>query len=281
MHTESMTMHPFDQALALEHSDLQAGLFTGATTPDYWNMVGPFGGTTAALLMQALLRHPERLGEPIALTVNYAAAIVAGPFEIRATPVRTNRSTQHWTLEIRQPDAEGRPQLNTTATAVTALRRDTWGATDLPMPAVPAPEAVERMSIGPKAVAWIAQYEMRPVSGSIPTQWDGRGDHSETRLWLRDAQPRALDFASLTAMSDIFYPRVWLRRATVVPAGTVSITTYFHCTAAQLAEVGTGHLLGRATGQQFAQGFFDQSAQLWSQAGQLLATSNQIVYYKE
>lgn len=155
------------------------------------------------------------------------------------------------------------------------------GATDLPMPAVPAPEAVERMTIGPKAVAWVGQYEMRPVSGSIPTQWDGRGDHSETRMWLRDAQPRALDFASLTAMSDVFYPRVWLRRATVVPAGTVSITTYFHCTAAQLAEVGTGHLLGRATGQQFAQGFFDQSAQLWSQAGRLLATSNQIVYYKE
>ncbi|MBS0428056.1 MAG: thioesterase family protein [Proteobacteria bacterium] len=276
-----MTMHPFDQALALEHSDLQAGLFTGATSADYWNMVGPFGGTTAALMLQAVLRHPDLLGEPIALTVNYAAAIVAGPFEIQATPVKTNRSTQHWTLEIRQPDVDGRPQLNTTATVVTAVRRETWGATDLPMPAVPAPEAVERMTIGPKAVAWVSQYEMRPVSGSIPTQWDGRGDHSETRLWLRDAQPRALDFASLTAMSDIFFPRVWLRRATVVPAGTVSITTYFHCTAAQLAEVGTGHLLGCATGQQFAQGFFDQSAQLWSQAGHLLATSNQIVYYKE
>lgn len=281
MHTAAMTTHPFDQALALQHSDLQAGLFTGATSADYWNMVGPFGGTTAALMLQAVLRHPDLLGEPIALTVNYAAAIVAGPFEIQATPVKTNRSTQHWTLEIRQPDAEGRPQLNTTATVVTAVRRETWGATDLPMPAVPAPEAVERLTIGPKAVAWVNQYEMRPVSGGIPTQWDGRGDHSETRLWLRDAQPRALDYASLTAMSDIFFPRVWLRRATVVPAGTVSITTYFHCTAARLAEVGTGHLLGRATGQQFAQGFFDQSAQLWSQAGHLLATSNQIVYYKE
>jgi acyl-CoA thioesterase len=281
MHTDAMTTHPFDRALALEHSDIQAGLFAGTTSPDYWNMVGPFGGTTAALAMQAVLRHPDRLGEPIAITVNYAAAVVAGRFEIRATPVKTNRSTQHWTVEIHQNDAEGRPQLNTTATVVTAVRRETWSATDLPMPAVPAPEAVERLTIGPKAVAWVSQYEMRPVSGSMPTQWDGRGDHSETLLWLRDAQPRVLDFAALTAMSDIFFPRVWLRRATVVPVGTVSITTYFHCTAAQLAEVGTAHLLGRAKGQQFAQGFFDQSAQLWSQAGHLLATSNQIVYYKE
>lgn len=281
MHTAGMTTHPFDRALALEHSDIQAGLFTGATSPDYWNMVGPFGGTTAALALQAVLRHPDLLGEPIAITVNYAAAVVAGPFEIRATPVKTNRSTQHWTVEIRQNDAEGRPQLNTTATVVTAVRRETWSATDLPMPAVPGPDDVERLTIGPKAVAWVGQYEMRPVRGSMPTQWDGRGDHSETLLWLRDAQPRVLDFAALTAMSDIFFPRVWLRRATVVPVGTVSITTYFHCTAAQLAEVGTAHLLGRAAGQQFAQGFFDQSAQLWNQAGHLLATSNQIVYYKE
>jgi len=82
-------------------------------------------------------------------------------------------------------------------------------------------------------------------------------------------------------MSDVFYPRIWLRRAKHVPAGTVSITTYFHADAAQLAEVGTGFLLGQATGQQFFNGFFDQTAQLWSEAGVLLATSNQIVYYKE
>ena len=42
-----------------------------------------------------------------------------------------------------------------------------------------------------------------------------------------------------------------------------------------------GYLLGRARGQQFRNGYFDQTAQLWSEAGALLATSNQIVYYKE
>jgi hypothetical protein len=98
---------------------------------------------------------------------------------------------------------------------------------------------------------------------------------------VRDATPRPLDFPALASMSDLFYPRVWLRRATRVPAGTVSITTYFHAGAAELAEVGTGHLFARATGQQFRNGFFDQAAQLWSQAGALLATSSQIVYFKE
>jgi hypothetical protein len=276
-----MSTHPLDKALALAHSDIRAGHYTGATSPDYWNMVGPFGGTTAAVMLQSVLRHPDLLGAPVALTVNYAAAVEAGPFEVLAVPVRTNRSTQHWTIQMSQDGGEGKPHVTTTATAVTALRRETWGTTDLPMPEVPPPVEVERMSIGPKGVAWIGQYEMRPISGAIPSRWDGSGDHSETRMWLRDATPRPLDFASLAALSDTFYPRVWLRRAKPVPIGTVSITTYFHADAEHLAEVGTGYLLGRATGQQFQNGYFDQAAQLWSESGALLATSNQIVYFKE
>jgi len=277
----SSTQHPFDKALALHHSDIRVGHFTGMTSPDYWNMVGPFGGTTAALVLQSVMRHPDVLGTPIALTVNYAAALEAGAFDIQATAVRTNRSTQHWTVQITQAGASGAPNMTTTATVVTAARRDTWGESDMPMPEAPAPETVERMSIGPSGVAWINQYEMRPFSGGIPAKWDESRQHSETRIWLRDAQPRPLDFASLGAMSDMFYPRVWLRRAKHVPAGTVSITTYFHVGAAELAEVGTGYLLGRAAGQQFFNGFFDQTAHLWSEKGVLLATSNQIVYYKE
>jgi acyl-CoA thioesterase len=275
------TPHPFDKAIALQHSDLRAGHFTGTTSPDYWNMVGPFGGTTAAVALQSVLQHPDLLGTPIALTVNYAAALEAGAFDVQATAVRTNRSTQHWTVQITQPGAGGAPNMTTTATVVTAARRETWSRSDLAMPEVPKPEAVEPIRIGPAGVAWVQQYEMRPFSGGIPAQWDGSLQHSQTRIWVRDAQARPLDLPSLAAMSDVFYPRIWLRRAKHVPAGTVSITTYFHADAAQLAEVGTGFLLGQATGQQFFNGFFDQTAQLWSEAGVLLATSNQIVYYKE
>lgn len=276
-----MTEHVFDKAMALQHSDLRVGQFAGATSPDYWNMVGPFGGTTAAVVLQSVLNHPDLLGLPIALTVNYAAALLAGPFEVQAIAVRTNRSTQHWTVQITQAVEGSEPQVNTTATVVTAARRETWSANDLPMPPVPRPEETQRFSSGPAGVAWMGQYEMRPISGVIPRTWDGSGDRSESVVWLRDAVPRALDFASLACMSDMFYPRIWLRRAKHVPAGTVSITTYFHAGHAELEAVGTGYLLGRATGQQFHNGFFDQSAQLWSESGALLATSNQIVYFKE
>jgi acyl-CoA thioesterase len=119
------------------------------------------------------------------------------------------------------------------------------------------------------------------VRGMVPQVWDGSGVDSLTQLWVRDDPPRPLDFPALAAMADVFYPRVWLRRATRVPAGTVSITTYFHADSRQLAECGDGFLLGQAKANAFRNGFFDQAAQLWSEAGVLLATSTQVVYYKE
>src|SRR5687767_6659654 len=101
-----MTTHSFDQALRLESvGGDSSGTWRGHTSPDYWNMVGPFGGTTAATALRAILLHPSLLGEPIALTVNYAAALAEGSFTVIAKPVRTNRSTQHWAVELSQADA--------------------------------------------------------------------------------------------------------------------------------------------------------------------------------
>ncbi|MCB1999653.1 MAG: thioesterase family protein, partial [Rhodoferax sp.] len=78
-----------------------------------------------------------------------------------------------------------------------------------------------------------------------------------------------------------FYPRIFLRRRRRVPAGTVSMTVYFHADDAALRATADGHVLGQARAHGFGAGFHDQSAWLWNAAGQLLATSVQVVYYKE
>lgn len=268
-----MTAHAFDAAIALQ--PLGDGRFAGATSPAYANMVGPFGGVTAAAALNAVLQHPALLGEPVALTVNYAAALADGPFEVTARAARTNRSTQHWVVEIVQA---GETVL--TATAVTAARRETWSVDELVAPDMPTPEAVGKPNMA-ALVEWVRRYDIRITEGAIPTAWDGSGDASRTTLWMRDEPARPLDFCGLAAMADVFYPRVWLRRATRVPAGTVSMTVYFHAGDAQLAAVGTGWLKGQASAQTFLNGFFDQTAQVWSEGGQLLASTHQVVYFKE
>ena len=243
-------------------------------------MVGPFGGITAATALRAILLHPDRLGDPLSLTVNYAGALSTGPFTVQATPVRTNRSTQHWTVSILQTDAQGEQVVTTTATAVTAVRRETWSLADVAMPTVPGPEGLDAYPPAP-GIEWFGRYDLRPVTGALPRQWNGQGDSSLSQVWMRDNPARPLDFCALAALADVFFPRVWLRRAVHVPAGTVSITVYFHASPAQLEATGTGHVLGQARAQEFRNGFFDQTVQLWSESGTMLATSHQIVYYKE
>lgn len=272
------TPHSFDQALVLEST--APGHYRGHTSPAYWNMVGPFGGITAATMLRAILLHPDRLGDPLSLTVNYAGALSTGPFTVQATPVRTNRSTQHWTVSIVQTDAQGEQVVTTTATAVTAVRRETWSLADVAMPEVPTPEQLDAYPAA-SGIEWFNRYDLRPVTGALPRQWNGQGDSSLSQVWMRDNPARPLDFCALAALADVFFPRVWLRRAVHVPAGTVSITVYFHASPAQLEATGTGHVLGQARAQEFRNGFFDQTVQLWSESGTMLATSHQIVYYKE
>jgi acyl-CoA thioesterase len=262
----------FDQAIALHSA--AAGQYQGATHAAWQNMVGPFGGITAANMLQAVMQHPQLLGLPVSLTVNFCAGVAEGSFDIVAHPARTNRSTQHWTVEMLQNG-----EVVTTATVVTAARRSTWSSDETVMPDVPPPDAVPRAK--PLPFAWVQRFDMRPITGDLPLVWDGRESDTLSRLWARDAQQRAVDFVSLTALSDLFFPRVFLRRATRVPIGTVSMTVYFHAGQAELDSLGSGFVLGQARAQRFFNGFFDHSAQLWSEAGTLLATTHQVVYYKE
>ena len=256
-----MTQHPFDEAMALaplaataqEPGREAARHFEGRPHPAYANMVGPFGGVTAAQALAGVL----------------------------ARPARTNRSTQHWTVTLAQTGADGVDAVVLTATAVTALRRDTWSASDAVMPAVPRPTDIPRAPTAPR-VAWPQRYDMRPISGGLPREWDGaEADSSLSQLWLRDDPPRPLDYLSLAALADAFFPRIWRRRAVMTPIGTVSVTVYFHASRQELADTGEGYLLGQARAQSFFNGYFDQSAELWNEAGHLLATTHQIVYYKE
>src|SRR5689334_6008943 len=90
--------HPFDEAIWLQ--PVEDGVHRGQTNANWANMVGPFGGMTAALLLRAIELHPERAGAPLALTVNFAAPIADGDFDVTARCVRTNRSNQHWFVEL-------------------------------------------------------------------------------------------------------------------------------------------------------------------------------------
>lgn len=277
-HMPSDAIHPFDLSTGLQpagphHWRGQPGRF-------YWNMVGPFGGTTAATLLRAVLAHPERVGEPAALTVNYAAPLADAPFLLEARPVRTNRASQHWTLVMTQPDGDGNTVTVCTGSALTAVRRETWAGSELPMPVTAAPETLVRRRAA-ASLGWVERYDIRFAEGALHEDEVSPADDSISRVWMRDEPARPLDFLALAAKSDLFFPRLWRRRGRRSPAGTVSMTVYFHADQAALDASGDGYLLGEARGQEYRHGFFDQRAQLWNAHGTVLTTTHQLVYFRD
>lgn len=265
-------MHPFDAAIDLTH--IAPGQTLGRTDPQWANMVGPFGGITAATLLRAIEHHPDRQGQPLAMTVNFLAPLSDGEFVIRTRTPRTNRTNQHWLAELSQRDTT-----MTTASAVFARRRDAWSTTEVCPPVVLNPDDVAPGLIA-ESLPWVHHYDMRFVTGPMPTNEQEAQASSTTTLWIRHRQHRPLDFAALTALCDVFYPRVYLRLGQFVPAGTISLTVYVHADEHDLAVTGDGFVLATARAQRFSHGYFDQTAQIWNRAGTLLATTHQIVYYK-
>ena len=269
---EKNELHVFDQAIALAASS--RNVYSGTTSDAYRNMVGPFGGITAATMLNAVLKHPELIGEPVSMTLNFAAAVEPGEFEVEALPIRTNRSTQHWQVVQRQGG-----QVATSATVFCAVRKETRSEQELRAPDVCAPEEAARLdTIGRRE--WLANYEFRFISGSYDPSNPEEANDSYSLLWIRDNPPRPLDFAALAARGDSFFPRLFTRTQRFFPAGTVSLTLHFHADSVELARTGSGYLLGAARANRAYKNYHDQTAHLWSASGDLLLSSSQMMYYK-
>lgn len=271
--------HPFDEATKVI---VEEGRRFGATSDHYWAFVGPFGGATAATILEAVLTHGERNGEPLALTVNYCAPVRRGRFGIDVRLVRANRSSQHWSVELVQDAEDGSGQeVVATATAITAERRPSFAHQVATMPEV-VPSSALKPLVMDGFSGWTRQYDFRFASGlpRFRDPADAAPANPRSELWLSDHQPRRIDMLSLAAMADAFFGRIFHVRGGMVPFGTVSMTTYFHVDAAELAAEDTTELLGVADAQVFSRSYGDQTAQLWTPSGRLVATSQQITYFK-
>lgn len=268
-----MPIHPFDAGIRLDTVD--DDIRRGRTHPAWASMVGPFGGITAAALLHAVETHPNRIGEPLALTVNFAAPIVDGNFDISVRAARTNRTNQHWLLELSQHEG-----VKTTGTALFGIRRDTWADTEARPPCAAPPEPITRDSAQGDFVGWGRLYDLRFVEGPFPRKGAPPSPSATTTVWVRDAAGRLIDYPALAALCDVFCPRVFLRSGRPTPSGTVSLSIHFHAEREQLDALDGDYVLGTAHANRFGRGYFDQGAQLWSRHGVLLATSHQVVYFK-
>jgi acyl-CoA thioesterase len=276
--TSERPLHVFDQALTLTPST-EVGEWISEVHPAYANMIGPFGGITLAQALHAIMIDSRRQGDPTSITLNFVAPISTSPFKITSVLKKTNRSTQHWTVDFVQNE-----ETVVSALIMCAVRKGNFDHLEATMPDVPAPESVSRSQI--RYPEWTSRYDMRYITGepSVTKLESGPSPplsaNSKTVVWVKDALDRPIDFQSISAMMDAFYPRIYILRPLFIPAGTVSITVYFHVCSEELSALGSDFLLGEARASIFHRSYADQSATMWTRGGRLLATSTQCVYFK-
>ena len=169
-----------------------------------------------------------------------------------------------------------------TASIVTAVRRESWHHQTVRPPELAPFEALPAFD-NRRSLSWVAQYGFRFADGVPSLSEQGIAEplrSARSLLWLQDAVPRPLDFLSLLAMSDAFFGRIFQVIGRIPPFGTVSMTTHFHAAAAELAVHGDAPLIALADARVFHRSFCDQSAELYGNGAQLLATSTQIAYFR-
>jgi len=249
---------------------------TAETDPRYWNMIGPFGGWSAALLVDAVMAQSDDAYTPISGSFSFARGLVAGTFEIGTRVVRRNRSTVFWWAQARQRQGDDDAHC-AHASIVLARRRASPAYAELTMPPVPPPE--DLAAFGPAAlpVEWPRMYDMRPA----PVAPGGSAvDGTRTLWWVRALDRSIAGYAGLTALCDTTFPRIFYRLARPVPISTVTMNVFFHAGAGDVARIEGDFLLADASMRVASRGFYDEHALLWSRDGRLIAATEQIVWFR-
>ena len=263
------------QALSIPLTPDGPGRWSTVAEPEWRNPGGGlWGGYAIGLAVRVLEAEPEAVGEALSLTLTYAAGLPAGPLDIRTRRLRQGGSIGVWEVEILPA---GSDQVGVHAIVTMARRPNTPDFAFAAMPEAPDPEGLPSPVWGPNAEHYGASaFERRTLEGFPPQPC---GD-SRSLAWVRSRRG-ALDKALLGMIADNSAPRVFYALGPTVMTTTLSLTVYLHATTQEIAAVGDDFILVECEGRVGGGGASDERSSYWRRDGKLLATSEQLAWYRE
>jgi acyl-CoA thioesterase len=263
------SMNEFDESIAL--APAAAHEWTGRADPRREATTGMFGGWTSALLLKAVLSDAVDAGSPVSHSIHFLNAVIPGSaLTVRTRPLGGSRALSTWQAELLPQGAQGPAAV---ATVVLAKRRESFGFTDAVMPEAPPPDALPKFhppgTFGQRSL-------VRPVHGfPIFNRADAR-----SVFWLRETSGRAIDAVQLAYLVDNYPPRSWTRRTEPGPYSTITLAAYFLATDAELAQLGDDDVLLDVTSSRAEASTVAAHARIWSRDGVLLATTEQLGWFR-
>ena len=156
---------------------------------------------------------------------------------------------------------------------VLARRRDNTRFVEDVRPDAPAPETLpEFHPPGPFGQS----VDVRPIVGFPPLN----RENTHSMSWVRIMDDAPLSPARVAFLADVAPPRIWFVGAAPRPSSTITMSVYFHASDAELVEASKGYLLSDVIGVRAEGSLFSHRMRLWSAAGALLATSEQLCWFR-
>jgi len=232
---------------------------------------GLWGGYAIGLCIRVLEAEPQAVGEALSLTLTYAAGLPAGLLDIRTRRLRQGGSIGVWEVELL---AAGSDQVGVHGIVTMARRPTTPHFAFAAMPDAPAPETLPATPNASRHYG-AAALERRSLDTFPPKP---SGD-SRTLVWVR-SRSGPMDKARLGMVTDNSAPRAMYALGPTVMTTTLSLTAYLHATAEELAAIGDDFILVECEGRVGGGGASDERSSYWSRDGKLLATSEQLAWYR-
>jgi hypothetical protein len=263
------------EALSIPLTAVAPGRWTTLAGPEWGNPGGAlWGGYAIGLCVRVLEAEPEALGEALSLTLTYAAGLPAGELDIRTRRLRQGGSVGVWEVELL---SAGSDQVGVHAIVTMARRPKTPDFAFATMPAAPEPESLPAPDTSGSARHYgAATFERRPVEGFPPTP----SGSSRSLVWVRPLHA-SFDKVLLGMLTDNSAPRAMYALGPTIMTTTLSLTAYLHATAEELADIGDDFVLVECEGRVGGGGASDERSSYWRRDGKLLATSEQLAWYRE
>ncbi len=244
---------------------LGAGRYRGPIDRGWFAPPGPNGGVIAALILRAI-RAEAGDGErrPRSLTVHYLRPPAAGEVEIEVAVERRGRSATSCSARM---SADGELM----AAALCVLSRDYEGAAAWAprAPAADPPERVAPLRVPGAPPPIFERLDTRGVFGPAP--FSG-GAEAVTGGWLRTRERDPLGPELLALYADAWWPAPFSRLERPAIAPTLELTIHFRARP----DPGESWALVRVGADAVIDGIFDESCDVWSRDGRLLAQARQL-----
>jgi acyl-CoA thioesterase len=256
----------FDDDTAL--SAAGEGSWTGEIATGWDTPRGPLGGYAMAIVLRGLelaVDDPERQARSV--TMHFLRVPEAGPVTVSARVERAGRSLSTVSGRLEQ---EGK----LLGLGLAAYSKPWEGPLldESPVPEVEPPDsedaARDQQRAGPNPpfvdrMIFQKRFGSKPFSGA---------DRMEVGGWIGLAEERPVDALAVAVLADAWFPAPWPRLKQLAPAPTIDLTIHFRSPLPAQGPL----LLGRFHTGHVRDGFFDETGELWSPDGTLVAQSRQL-----